>query len=165
MNTVTYGGQAMTKVIEETVGTSYRAYTAVFILDEAGINAASGSTFSPSWSATPTRTPAYSSVFLQGVDQTTPTGDEDSNGTTSSGTLATGALSTSDGDMVVLAGTCGNTGTYSVNNGFTEAVELTITSADGVAGYKAATGSNETPSITHSNVNRQVIIGFVVQAN
>jgi hypothetical protein len=67
--------------------------------------------------------------------------------------------------MVVLAGTCGNTGTYSVNNGFTEAAELTITSADGVAGYKAATGSNETPSITHSNVNRQVIVGLVVQAN
>jgi hypothetical protein len=67
--------------------------------------------------------------------------------------------------MVIVVGTAGNTGTYSVNNGFTEAIELSITSSDGIAGYKSADGSNETPSITHSNPYRQVIIGFVVQAN
>ena len=82
----------------------------------------------------------------------------------SSATLATSALSTNDGDMVFVAGACGNSGTYTVNNGFTKGIELSISSADGVAGYKAATGAAETPSITHSNVNRQVVIGFVVQA-
>jgi len=164
LSSVTYGGQSMTKVIERNVETGYRAYVVAYILDEAGIDAASSDTFVVTWAQTPSRTPGYSSVFLQNVDQTNPTGASASNSTTSSSTLTTSALSTNDGDMVIVTGTCGNEGTYSVNNGFIESIELTMTSADGVAGYKKATGSDETPSITHDNVNRQVIIGFVVQA-
>ncbi|MHC4738551.1 MAG: beta strand repeat-containing protein, partial [Planctomycetota bacterium] len=163
ITSVTYGGQTMTKVIDENEGTGYRAYAGLFILDEAGINAASGSSFVVTWAEIPNRTPGFSSAFLQNVDQTSPVGASASNGGTTAN-ISTSALSTNDGDMVVLAATCGNTGTYSVNNGFIEAIELSMTSADGVAGYKAATGANETPSITHSNVNRQVVIGFVVQA-
>jgi hypothetical protein len=162
ITSVTYGGQSMTKVIEDNEGTGYRAYAGLFILNEAGINAASGSSFVVTWAENPNRTPAYTSVFMQNVDQTSPVGASASNGGTTA-TISTSAFSTSDGDMVVLAATCGNTGTYSVNNGFTEAVELSMTSADGVAGYKAATGANETPSVTHSNINRQVIVGLVVQ--
>jgi hypothetical protein len=163
ITSVTYGGQTMTKVIEDNEGTGYRAYAGLFILDEAGINAASGSSFIVTWAETPNRTPAFTSVFMQNVNQTSPVGASASNGGTTA-TLSTSALSTNDGDMVVLAATCGNTGTYSLNNGFTETVELTMTSADGVAGYKAATGADETPSVTHSNINRQVIAGLVVQA-
>ena len=163
ITSVTYGGQSMTKVIEENEGTGYRAYAGLFILDEAGINAASGSSFVVTWAENPNRTPAFTSVFMQNVNQTSPVGASASNGGTTA-TISTSALSTSDGDMVVLAAACGNTGTYSVNNGFTEAIELSMTSADGVAGYKAATGANETPSVTHSNINRQAIVGLVVQA-
>ncbi|MHC4737994.1 MAG: LamG-like jellyroll fold domain-containing protein, partial [Planctomycetota bacterium] len=163
ITSVTYGGQAMTKVIEENEGTGYRAYAGLFILDEAGINAASGSSFVVTWAEVPNRTPAFTSVFMQNVNQASPVGASASAGGTTA-TISTSALSTSDGDMVVLAAACGNTGTYSVNNGFTETVELTMTSADGVAGYKAATGANETPSVTHSNINRQAIVGLVVQA-
>jgi hypothetical protein len=164
ITSVTYGGQSMTKVVEQNVGTGYRAYVVAYVLDEAGINAASGSDFVVTWAETPSRSPGFSSVFLQNVSQSAPTAATDGNGTESSSTLATGALSTNDGDMVFVAGTCGNSGTYSVNNDFTEGIEISIASADAVAGYKAATGANETPSITHSNANRQVVIGFVVQA-
>jgi phage anti-repressor protein len=164
VTSVTYGGQSMTKVVEQNVGSGYRAYVVAYVLDEDGIDAASGSSFVVTWAQTPSRSPGFSSVFLQNVNQTTPTAASDGNGTESSSTVATDALSTSDGDMVFVAGTCGNSGTYSVNNSFTEGIELSISSADAVAGYKAATGANETPSITHSNVNRQVVIGFVVQA-
>jgi hypothetical protein len=87
----------------------------------------------------------------------------DSNSTTSSSTLTTDSLATADGDLVFVAGTCGNTGSYSVNNDFTKGIELTISSSDAVAGYKQATGTNEITSITHSNLNRQVVVGFVVQ--
>jgi hypothetical protein len=162
ITSVTYGGQTMTEVIEENEGTGYRAYAGLFILDEDGIDAASGSSFVVTWAETPNRTPAFSSVFMQNVDQTSPVGASASNGGTTA-TVSTSALSTNDGDMVVLAATCGNTGTYSVNNAFTEAIELSMTSADGVAGYKTATGANETPSVTHSNINRQVIVGLVLQ--
>ena len=164
LSSVSYGGRAMTKITERNVGTGYRAYVAAYILNDAGIVNSTNSTFSLTWASTPSRTPAYSSVFLENVKQADPIGAIAANGTSSSNTLATSALATSMGDMVFVAGTCGNTGTYSVNNGFTEAIELSPTSADGVAGYKLATGASETPSITHSNVNRQVVIGLVVQS-
>src|SRR5262249_39872789 len=64
----------------------------------------------------------------------------------------------------ILAATNGNTGSYTVNNGFVEAIELTITSADGVAGSKPATGATETPSVTHSAPIRQSLIGFVIRS-
>ena len=165
LNSVTYGDQSsMTKVVErETQESSNRAYVVAYILNEAGIAAVTGNSFNPSWSSTPDRV-AYSSVFLQNVDQDNPDGASASNGSNSSSTISTSALSTNDGDLVIVAGTAGNSGNYSVNNGFTEAIELTMSSSDGVAGYKAADGSNETPSITHSNPQRQVIIGFVVQS-
>jgi hypothetical protein len=164
LNSVTYGGRAMTKVVEKliTSGTT-RTYVAAFILNDAGITAATNTTFVPTWSATPTSY-AYSSVFLKNVNQTTLTGATASNATTTGATITTSALATSSGDMVIDAAACSNTGTYTVNNSFTKALELTITNADGVDGYKSATGANETPSVKHSTTNgRQSLIGFVVK--
>jgi hypothetical protein len=66
--------------------------------------------------------------------------------------------------MVIAAATCSNTGTYTLNNDFTQGTHESADSSTGVTGYKYATGSNETPSVTHTNVNRQALIGFVVQA-
>jgi len=163
LSSVTYGGQPMTKAIDEIVGSSYRAYVAAFILDEAGIAAATSDTFVPAWSTTPDNV-SYGSVFLDNVNQADLVGASDSAGTASStpNPITTSALSTNDGDMVIVAATCGNTSNYTVNNGFTEAVELDMASSTGVEGYKLATGADETPSVTNTNVNRQVIIGFVV---
>ncbi len=161
---VTYGGQSMTKVVEQNVGTGYRAYAAAFILNEADIAAASNNTFSVSWAQTPSRTPGFASIFLGNVNQASLTGATSGNGNTSTATVSSAALSTNNGDLAIVAGTCGNTGSYTVNNGFTEGTEITVTSGDGVVGQKLATGANETPSITHSNANRQVVIGLVVNA-
>jgi hypothetical protein len=164
---VTYGGQTMTKIIEQSVGWYTRAYVAVYILEEAGIAAASNGAFVPTWTERPDNV-SYSSIFFTNVDQVDPVGMSGSNRTTSSSTLALAAedsLETASGDLVFVAGTCGNTGSYSVNNDFTEGIELTMSSSDAVAGYKQATGTNEIPSISHSNLNRQVVVGFVVQNN
>ncbi|NQT24340.1 carbohydrate-binding protein [candidate division KSB1 bacterium] len=163
LNSVNYGGQSMTMVVEQSANTGYVAYTAVFVLNEAGISAASGNTFSASWSTSTAQSPGYSSVFLTGVNQSSPIGSSDGNSSTVA-SASTSALSTTDGDMVLLAATCGNTGTYSTTNGFMEAIELGISSSDGIAGYIAASGSDETPGVTHSSVNRQSIVGLVVQA-
>ena len=73
--------------------------------------------------------------------------------------LATNTLAAATGDLLFVAGTSG----YSVNNDFTEGIELTMSSSDAVVGFKKATGTDEIPSITHSNLNRQVVVGFVVQ--
>ncbi|MHC4215989.1 MAG: hypothetical protein ACYSWP_21775, partial [Planctomycetota bacterium] len=164
ITSVTYGGQSMTKVIEQNHGAFFRSYVGAFILDEAGINAASSNTFNVTWAEEPFGTPGYSSVFLGDIIQSTPIGASEGNGIETGYTVTTNPLSTNDGDIVIVAGTHSNTGLYSVNNGFTEAIEVTVQSGDGVAGYKLATGVDETPSVTHSSSARQVIIGFVVRS-
>ncbi len=162
LNSVTYGGQTMTFVIDQYVaGTSNRAYVAAYILNDANITDATTTTFTPSWTGTPSSA-AYASVFLGDVNQTTLTGATAS-ATATVATITTAALSNSNGDMAIDAATCSNTGNYSLTN-FTEALEHTMTSADGVDGYVSTTGANVTPSATHDNVNRQVLIGFVVKA-
>ncbi len=170
LNSVKYGGKTMTKVIDKVVSSNdYYAYVAAFILNEANIvDSNSSGTFEPNWSAAPdTGNAAYGSVFLSNVNQTTPAGPNDSNAMTlttpAQATIKTNPLSTSDGDMVIDAATCGNTGDYTLYNGFTEVLEHDMTSSTGTDGYKFATGANETPSAQHTNVNRQVIIGFVVK--
>ncbi len=165
LTSVTYGGQSMTKVIDEIVGTTFQAYVVTYILDEADIAAASGNTFVLTWSTTPDEV-SYSSVFLSNVDQTTPIGATDDNGTAAAfpNPITTSALSTANGDMAIVAATCGNAGNYTVDSDFTEAIELDMATSVGVTGYKTATGSDETPSVTHSVPNRQVIIGLVVQS-
>jgi GH35 family endo-1,4-beta-xylanase len=172
LNSVKYGGKTMAKVIDKVVGTTTQAYVAAYILDEAGVAAATTSgTFEPNWGTTSPDSGqvAYASVFLQNVNQTALIGAYASSSTAGStpNPITTSALSTNDGDMVIDAATCGNGGTgdlYTVNNGFTEALEHDMTSSTGVDGYKSATGANETPSVTHDNANRQVLIGFVVKA-
>jgi O-glycosyl hydrolase len=170
LNSVTYGGQEMNNITSEIAGTGYRAYVTAYILDEAGIDAASGDTFALNWSTAPGNPEnfGYASVFLENVNQADPIGEFDENSVTDdTRTITTSSLSTEDGDMVIVAATCGNgnPGDYTVNNGFTEAIEHDMDSSTGVDGYKSATGASETPSVTfESTVNRQVIIGFVVQA-
>jgi rhamnogalacturonyl hydrolase YesR len=164
LSAVTYGGQTMTKIAAKTQTWESLscAYVAVFILNEAGVAAASSSTISATWSGMSTN--SLTSGFLGNVDQSNLIGDILTNGVKDTATIATSALSTSNEDMVVAGVTCTETGTYSPNNGFTEGVESSISSADGCVDYKSATGAAETPSVTHStSSNRQALIGFVVQ--
>jgi GH35 family endo-1,4-beta-xylanase len=165
LDSVTYGGRAMTKVVEKlTSSGSTRTYTAAFILDDAGITAASNTTFVPTWSTTPSTT-AYGSVFLSNVDQSALIGASAGDEVTTGKLLTTPRLATNAGDMVIEASTNSATGTYTMNNSFTKAQELTMSSADAVEGYKTANGADEIPSVTHSTSNnRQTAIGFVVQA-
>jgi hypothetical protein len=72
LNSVTYGGRAMTKIIERSAssaGSPTIAYTAAFVLNESGVAAASNGTFVVTWSITPTQPPAFSSVFLINANQ------------------------------------------------------------------------------------------------
>ncbi|MFH1371833.1 MAG: hypothetical protein ABII09_11200 [Planctomycetota bacterium] len=166
LSSVTYGGQPMTKVIDRIVtSSSTYAYVVAYILDEAGVAAATNSTFTPTWSATPSNV-GYASVFLQNVDQTTLVGATDGNTTTTLDPISTNPLATDAGDMVIVAATCGNSGSYTLDVGFTEGIDQTMgNTATGVTGHKLATGASETPSADYSSaINRQVIIGFVVNA-
>ncbi|MGA2916265.1 MAG: endo-1,4-beta-xylanase [Sedimentisphaerales bacterium] len=171
LTSVTYGGQPMTKIIDYNAITSggYGNYVAAFILKEPNIALASGSTFTPTWSAT-TSSVAYSSAFFVNINETNSIGATAGNGTISStpNPITTTALATSEGDMAILGATCGQPGSYTLNNSFTEGNDQQAggsTGITGVTGYKPATGAAETPSATYSGtVNRQVIIGFVLKA-
>jgi hypothetical protein len=170
LDSVTYGGQPMTKVIDVNAGTTIKVYASAFILNEAGVAAATSDIFVPSWSAQPTYT-AYASAFFSDVNQTTLVGAADSNGTATSDPdpIRTNPLATRDRDMAIVAATCGNVGSYTLESAFTEGVDQQVgtpANATGIAGYKAATGANETPGADYSDiVNRQVIIGFVINAS
>jgi O-glycosyl hydrolase len=166
LSAVRYGGQAMTKVVERNYsGANGYAYVAAYILKEAGIAAANGSTFTLTWSGTAPSAAGYSSVFLSNVNQTTATGATGSGGSTTN-PVTTSAIATSSGDMVIDAATCGNAGSYTLNNNFIEGTDQQQISGTvtGVTGRKSATGTNETPSATYSGtINRQAIIGLVVK--
>jgi hypothetical protein len=164
LSTVTYGGQSMDKIVDFNYSAaSGYAYAAAFILKEAGVAAATSGTFTPTWSGTVAAT-GYSSAFFSNVNQTTSVGATGTGGSTTNPVTTTSALATSDGDMVILGATCGNSGNYELNNSFTEGTDQTMgNTATGVTGHKSATGAAETPSATYSStINRQMIIGFVV---
>ena len=75
LNSVTYGGRSMTKVVENIISSgTTRTYVAAFILNDANITAATTTTFTPTWSATPSYGTSYESVFLQNVNQSALTG-------------------------------------------------------------------------------------------
>ncbi len=167
---VTYGGQEMTKIYEiSVIGMSYGNNVAAFILTESGIAAATSDTFIPSWSVTPDVT-AYNSVFVKNVDQTEPIFASDGDGTASGNDpLYTDPVATNDGDMVILGATCGNLGSYTLENNFIEVIDQQFGNSSiggtAAAGYKAATGVSETPKADFSgSVDRQCIIGFVLKA-
>ncbi|MHC5061130.1 MAG: CotH kinase family protein, partial [Planctomycetota bacterium] len=165
LSSVTYGGQPMTKVADYNVADAdMRAYVASFILNDAGIAAASGGNFDVTWQQQPSTAPAYSSVFLSGVHQSNPIGALDTNSILLAPTVATDPLTTNAGDMVILTATAGNSSIYQVDNGFTKGVELSIYGADGVTGHKTATGANEIAQVTLPGSIRQGILGFVVQS-
>jgi hypothetical protein len=165
LNSVTYGGQTMTKINSIYVSTNTREEVAAYYLNEAGVAAATNGTFVPGWSATPSNV-SYASVFLSNVNQSTPLGASATNSINASSptTITTSALAANDGDMVILGATCGNPAGYTLNNGFTEALDQNMSSSQGVTGYKVSIGANETPSATNAGPNRQVITGFVIKA-
>jgi hypothetical protein len=167
-SSVTYGGQPMTKIADMNFGTTGSVVSAsAFWLGEAGIVAATDGNFVVAWSSGTNSGTGYGSVFLEGVNHTNPIGPIAVNGTATGATITTSPLSTIAGDMVIAAGTQSNTGTYTANNGFVKAEELTITSADAVhefKGFKQSAGGMETPSTTHSTTNgRQVLLGLVIK--
>ena len=160
---VTYGGQAMTNIIDQVVGSgSTRPYVAAFILEDAGITAATDTTFTPTWTNGPNNV-TYTSVFLQNVNQTTPVGIATGLSLTSVSSISTAALATSNGDMVIEDAASYFTGTYTVTSGWTKDVDLSVSGYDGMDGHKLATGVSETPSVSQSTGNH-VLIGFVVKA-
>jgi hypothetical protein len=169
LTSVTYGGQSLTKVNDVRIHTDNGGRVEIWMLDETGIAAASGSTFVPTWDLSPDDT-AYSHAFFSNVHQTNAIYIYATNSTvtTTPNPITAAALDTNNGDMVVVAaGGFWQSGTYAPQNGFTEGNDQQSGSVTLGTAYKAATGSSETPSMTHSDASGspygQVIAGMVLR--
>ena len=96
VTSATYGGQALVHVErgeEDSSSTGYFTQTEVWILDEAGIAAASNSTFVVNWSSSSSSI-SHASAFYENVNQSTPIGAKAKNSVRSSPTtVSTTALS------------------------------------------------------------------------
>lgn len=177
---MTYGGQAMTQVAQNNIGTGNGAFCGrleVWRLNEAGITAAVGTTISPTftnaagYSATE-YCDQFASAVYQYVDQTTPVGATITSGINGSTTpLQLGSpLTVTEGGMAVNVGFVGNNGNFTaINSGYTERLDnnffnasFNTTGATIQIGDKAiTTNSTEQPTITFStSINRHVMIGF-----
>ncbi len=125
---ITYGGQALTQVVErlQNQGSAYSATAEIWILDEAGIQAATGSSIvATTTGAVETR--RISSAFYAGVDQADPTGQTGTAGQNDNETqiltVALSGLELDAGDMVVANNTVrndqGGDTSWTWQNGFT----------------------------------------------
>ena len=98
ITSATYGGQALVhveRVEEDSSSTGYYTQTEAWILDEAGISAASNSTFVVTWSSSSSSI-SHISAFFQNVNQTTLVGAKATNSVRSSPTtVSTAALANS----------------------------------------------------------------------
>ncbi len=160
VSTVRYGGQLLTRINGTIVGTGSRVRMELWYLNEAGIVAATNTTFVVTYgSGTPTSQHFASEVY-RNVDQTTPilaSGINSTNAATPN-PLTTSVAVTADG-MSVAAAVSGNSGTYSWNNGWTEGIDQTVSASNSSSADHAVTANGtDTASATHSNPNRQAIV-------
>ena len=171
LTAVTYGGQSLTPAAEVVVCSgspnSFCARTELWYLDEAGIQAATGSTFSPTWSGDPPfeLEEHYTAVTLENVDQSSPIGNSSTNGTTTANPIQTSsALVVGAGDLVVVSAFSGAAGSYTPGSGYTEGTDQSALSSTMASAYKAiAAGGTEQPSMQYDlTINRQVILAAVI---
>lgn len=183
---LTYGGQPMTQMYEMVSNGAFVDKLEVWILLNAGLNAAVGTTLVPTY-ATVVNTEYvdyFTSISFQNVDQILPISDAE----TSSINAATnphqlgGPFNTLAGSMALSAVICGNnttpnvaiggTNTYTVNSSFVEGIDVyTANPSFSTSGFSMQTATKviaangtEQPSFTfNGTVNRSGCLGITLQ--
>jgi hypothetical protein len=166
---LSYGGQPMTQIMADTVlGAGRYAALEVWILNEAGIAAATNSTLTPTWTSTP-GSPLYTHAMFSGTSQVTPTasvatGEAD---THTPNPVPLGSVTPADGDMVIVAATAGYTGAYVAQGSFTlgSTQDTALNTTALGAAYLASDGSTVSPTLLFNNptIYRQIATTFVLQ--
>jgi hypothetical protein len=165
VSTVSFGGQSLTRIVGAVAGTSIYGRVELWYLNEAGIGAATGNTFSVGWGSGAPSDPMYAAATFEGVNQCRPIGNSASAFTNSSTpNPITAALNVTNRAMAVGGVISGNNGSYVWNNGWTEGTDqvagstTTMSSAENAV---LATGT-DTASATHSGPNRQAIVAVAL---
>jgi hypothetical protein len=171
---VTYGGQPLVPGTEVVVCSgspnNFCGRTELWYLDEAGIQAATGNTFSPVWvGGAPHELEEYfAAVTLRDVDQVTPLGESSTNSTTTANPIQVASpIAVTPNDLVVVSAFAGNSGTYTPGAGYTEGTNQSVLSSTMASAHQVviAPGS-EQPDMAHSSsINRQVILAVVINGS
>lgn len=161
VSSVTYGGQALTRINGGAAGTSQVVRMELWYLNEAGIAAATNGTFVVTYGAGSPQAQHFAAATFRNVDQATPILDSSVNSTNAStpNPLTTPVNVTADG-MAVAAAMCGNGGSFTWGNGWTEGIDQSFTGSNSSsADHPANANGTDSASATHSHPNRQVIVG------
>ncbi|MEW5876211.1 MAG: VWA domain-containing protein, partial [Candidatus Zixiibacteriota bacterium] len=160
VSAVTYGGQPLTRIDGGAVGSSTRNRAELWYLNEAGILAASGNTFSVTWGGSTPSERKYGAATYANVRQIGPIGDSDvqTDGNGSPSTI-TATVNVVTGGMVVSDVINGNTGGFTWNNGYVEGFDQgSGTSTLSAADHQEFADGTSTASATHNNASRRVIV-------
>ncbi len=167
VSAATYGGQSLTPIIGAVAGTTTVGRVELWYLNEAGIAAASGSTFSVTWGGATPSQPMYAAATYKHVNQSDPIADSASNSTdTSTPNPITATVNVTDGAMAVSGAISGNNGSYTWGGGWTEGTDQTsgTTTTMSSAENPATADGTDTASATHSGPNRQAIVVAVLNS-
>jgi hypothetical protein len=172
VSSVTYGGQSLTRIDGDVEGTGSGGVSIdrveLWYLNEAGISAASGNTFSVTWGGGAPDDPMYAAASFANVNQTAPVSVSSTNTTPNpTPNPLTTSVSASAGTVAIGAAIAGNSGSYTWNNGWSEGTDQTAggTTTMSTAWYAVPSAGTQTASATHSGPNRQVIVAAVLSAN
>lgn len=163
---IDYGGQALTRKVFTTAGTGYSYQLEIWILDEAGIQAATSTTI------TPTISGAYDDIMIAaatfgGVNQTTPVVETNSDATAAAtpNPLTGGDIVEAVGNAIVAAGGCGNATSATWNTPMTEQTDVAAaSSALSTADRLSTTSANVDIECTWASQNRAALVSVEFQA-
>lgn len=170
LGSLSAGGQAMTKVIEDirTDANPSSNGIAIFVLNEAGIAAMSGSSFSfGTWgNGTPSDEVRIYTRYFSGVDQTTLTAGSSSGEGSAADTQIASGISYTDGDMGICGGNSGNSGhTGTIDSPYSEDFQDSGTALAAVGGIAALSGTGSTqPTVSFGGTSRKIIAAIVLNA-
>jgi 1,2-phenylacetyl-CoA epoxidase PaaB subunit len=160
VQSVKYGDQSMTLLVTQTHCDGKCLHSSIWYLKEAGIAAASGTSFSVNWSNNPTDR-GYDSVFFTGVRQSLPFDDAHS-AKSSSSSVSCHANVVEAGHVQIYSASHKNQGDYSPLGGFTEAGDYKMGSEGKAAvGHRAGTGTSLTPGVSMFTNPQTIVCGEV----
>jgi hypothetical protein len=169
VNTVTYGGQALTEITDQQIGTGFSNGAWVGYLDETGIAAAVGTSIVPTWvGGAPSNGTLYTSAVFEDVNQVDPVRNFSANALTSGTTITPAAsISVTSGDMMLYISESATGLTHTAATNYTEGTEQDTGGSGFVAAsaYRAITSaSSEYPeAIWSGNGNRLLMVAVALQ--
>jgi hypothetical protein len=144
---VSYGGQPMTKLVSKTHCDGRCLHSSIWYLKEAGIAAASGTSFAVNWNNNAADR-GYDSVFFSGVDQAKPFDAAHAAGS-SSASVSCPANVVEAGHIQIYSASHKNQGDYVPLGGFIENGDYKMGSEGKASvGHRAGTGTSLTPGVS-----------------